>query len=158
MRLSTPAYLTFAVVIFAIFSIGSIQGQEDLKNGTYNPQLNLTWAYNWSEGEAMWGNASVEHQAIQVQGEKFLRLVTEVGFKNMAYKTLDWLGYILYEMANVVYTWGYTQGDGVEGAPLWEWAKILIYIWIIVQLLPVILVVVATIYCLSRWGYMKWKK
>ncbi len=146
--------LVLVIVLIAMFGVGSILYEHDIEE---NGKLNDTFRF-----QIEW-NSTDYQQYIEENTypeEYNISKINGIRLRNVIYKTIDWMGYILFELANWGVEFGYVHGEDINYNTLIDWLPRIIILIMVFVAFPAIVPLIALIYLLCvgiKKGYIKIK-
>lgn len=139
--------LVFLIVTFAFVSIGSMYFDADVQTG------NLRNIYNYTENILVWNmtkhskfNDSITNQT----GYNFSE-IQSVRLKNIFFEVTNTMGYVLYEYGKFCIELGYNHGYKYGWRKLFDWAKVLIVLWLFSNMFVSLVMLAVIIYLVFCW-------
>jgi len=129
------------ITIICIFGVGSELRKAEIEQ---NKPINMSQVQS-----LLYWNSSKYAPIIELNLTDYsynISKVNSVRFKNMIYKTADWIGYVMFEVGNWGIEYGYYHGEDINYRTLIAWLPRLIYLIIFLILIPVIIPIMALIY------------
>ncbi len=102
--------------------------------------------YNWTETKLEWNESTFERVKTNVTANLNYSFVSVNRVKNILYKTIDWLGYTIFEVAKGSIEFGYNNADKYNFHFTWKLLIFYIFFMVFVLSIPALIVIIALIY------------